>query len=89
MAAANMGRVDFDPVHTPVLPDYDAAELSGISVKAFFASAFCGIGQVYLRDNIVLDVLVLVSMHQYAYRWLSLSLRSTRTRKSAGSIKNV
>jgi urea transporter len=61
-ASANMNRVDFNPVRTPALPDYESPPFDGITVQAFFAGAIRGVGQVFLADNIVSGVLVLLGI---------------------------
>lgn len=61
-ASANMNRIDFNPVVTPALPDYESPPFDGITVKAFFAGTIRGVGQVFLADNVVSGVLVLLGI---------------------------
>jgi urea transporter len=62
LASANMGRVDYNSVRTPALPDYDATQLTGITAQEFFAGTIRGIGQVFLADNIASGALVLAGI---------------------------
>jgi urea transporter len=63
LASANMGRVTYDPVVIPVLPEYaSATDFTAITAKEFFAGAIRGIGQVYLADSIVSGCLILAGI---------------------------
>lgn len=63
IAAARMGRIDFGPVRSPALPEYDDVEWNNeIAAKAFFAGSIRGVGQVFLADNITAGVLVLAGI---------------------------
>ena len=61
-ASANMSYVSIPPVSTPALPDYESAPFDGITAQAFFAGTIRGIGQVFLADNIISGVLVLIGL---------------------------
>lgn len=62
LASANMSRVDIDPVNTPELPDYDSAVWTRTTARDFFLGTIRGIGQVYLADNIISGILILVGI---------------------------
>jgi urea transporter len=58
LATADMGRVSFDPVRDPALPDYGSAITGHISGVDFFKGVVRGIGQVYLADNLWSGLLI-------------------------------
>jgi Ca2+-binding EF-hand superfamily protein len=54
--------MSMSPVSTPTLPDYKSAPFDGITAQSFFAGIIRGIGQVFLADNIISCVLVLIGL---------------------------
>jgi urea transporter len=62
LATPEMGRVDFDSVTEPALPDYNGAVTGDISGGDFFKGVMRGIGQVYLADNVWSGLLMWVGI---------------------------
>ena len=62
LAMANMNRVDTSSVRIPALPVYGITETTSITVEQFFSGTIRGIGQVYLANNLISGILVLVGI---------------------------
>ncbi|KAL7554009.1 hypothetical protein ACHAWF_017370 [Thalassiosira exigua] len=62
LAVGNMNNVDMSPVRSPELPSYDAEPVSMPTAKEFFAGTIRGVGQVFLANDIVAGILVLVGI---------------------------
>jgi urea transporter len=62
LATPEMGRVNFDPVRNPALPDYGSGITGDITGVDFFKGAVRGVGQVYLADNLWSGLLILAGI---------------------------
>ena len=63
LAMGQMNNVDMASVRPPALPDYDTVtDIGTLTARAFFAGSIRGVGQVFLANNIVSGVLVLVAI---------------------------
>jgi urea transporter len=62
LATANMTRVNTGSVRVPMLPEYDVEFDTALTASDFFAGCVRGVGQIFLADNIVSGVLVLVGI---------------------------
>mmetsp|Transcript_8223 Transcript_8223/g.14306 ORF Transcript_8223/g.14306 Transcript_8223/m.14306 type:complete len:790 (+) Transcript_8223:14-2383(+) len=62
LAMGGMNNVEMAPVRDPDLPSYESEHVSGLSARAFFAGSIRGVGQVFLANDIISGVLVLVGI---------------------------
>lgn len=62
LAMGGMNNVDMAPVREPELPSYDAQPVANLTARDFFVGAIRGIGQVYLLNDVVAGILVLVGI---------------------------
>jgi urea transporter len=62
LAVGNMNNVDMSPVRSPELPSYDAKPASKLTWEEFVAGAIRGVGQVFLANDTVAGILVLVGI---------------------------
>ncbi|CAB9514197.1 Urea transporter 2 [Seminavis robusta] len=63
LSTAHMGRVTYDSVRPPSLPEYDSTPTDmQVTAAQFFAGSIRGIGQVFLADNLAAGFLTLIGM---------------------------
>jgi len=62
LAMGGMNNVDMAPIRPPELPSYESEPVASLTATAFFAGSIRGVGQVYLANDIVAGVLVLVGI---------------------------
>lgn len=57
-----MNNVDMQPVRQPELPSYDVNQIEYLTAQAFFRGSIRGVGQVFLANDIIAGVLVLIGI---------------------------
>ena len=62
LGMGSMNNVDMQPVRQPELPSYDVNEVEYLTAQAFFRGSIRGVGQVFLANDIIAGVLVLVGI---------------------------
>ncbi|KAL7530060.1 hypothetical protein ACHAXR_005514, partial [Thalassiosira sp. AJA248-18] len=62
LAMGGMNNVNMAPVRPPELPSYESEPVTDLTARAFFAGSIRGVGQVYLANNMVSGILVLVGL---------------------------
>jgi len=62
LGMGEINNVDMQPVRQPELPSYDVNQIEYLTAQAFFRGSIRGVGQVFLANDIIAGVLVLVGI---------------------------